>query len=96
MRYLRISKKRSKWEIPYAEIKTIFNAGRVKVTTIERVRVKNMFVAFCYNSGFAPKLNKTSLSNAISEGATEILKYKFMIRVNSRFGEKNTRIYMNL
>ena len=31
---LRISKKRSKGERPYAVIKTIFHAGRVKVTTI--------------------------------------------------------------
>ena len=49
LRNMRISKKRSKGERPYAVIKTIFHAGRVKVTTIERVRVKNMFAAFCYN-----------------------------------------------
>lgn len=49
LRNLRISKKRSKGERPYAVIKIIFHAGRVKVTTIERVRVKKMFAAFCYN-----------------------------------------------
>ena len=49
LRNLRISKKRSKGERPYAVIKNVFHAGLVKVTTLQRVRVKNMLAAFCYN-----------------------------------------------
>ena len=46
---MRISRKKSKGERPYAVIKNIFHAGLVKVTTLQRVRVKNMMAAFCYN-----------------------------------------------
>ena len=49
LRNMRISRKRSKGERPYAVIKNVFHAGLVKVTTLQRVRVKNMLVAFCYN-----------------------------------------------
>jgi len=49
LRNMRISRKRSMGERPYAVIKTVFHAGAVKVTTILRVRVKNMFAALCYN-----------------------------------------------
>ena len=49
LRNLRISRKRSKGERPYAVIKNVFHAGLVKVTTLQRVRVKNMLAAFCYN-----------------------------------------------
>ncbi len=49
LRNMRISRKRSKGERPYAVIKNIFHAGLVKVTTLQRVRVKNMLAAFCYN-----------------------------------------------
>lgn len=48
-RNMRISRKRMKGERPYAVIKNVFHAGLVKVTTIQRVRVKNMMAAFCYN-----------------------------------------------
>lgn len=49
LRNMRISRKRSKGERPYAVIKNIFHAGLVKVTTLQRVRVKNMLAAFCYD-----------------------------------------------
>ena len=49
IRNLRISRKRSRGERPFAVIKNIFNSGTVRVTEIERVRVKNTFSAFCYN-----------------------------------------------
>lgn len=49
LRNLRISRKRSIVERPYAVIKRIFKGGRVLVTTIQRVKVKNMFSCFCYN-----------------------------------------------
>ena len=49
LRNLRISRKRSKGERPYAVIKNVFHTGLVKVTTLQRVRVKNMLAAFCYN-----------------------------------------------
>ena len=49
IRNLRISRKRSKGERPFAVIKNIFNSGTVRVTKIERVRVKNTFSAFCFN-----------------------------------------------
>ncbi|MCA9704062.1 MAG: IS5 family transposase, partial [Methanolinea sp.] len=49
LRNRRISKKRAKGERPFAVIKNVFNAGKVIVTTLERVKVKCMFSAFCYN-----------------------------------------------
>jgi len=49
LRNLRISKKRAKGERPFAVIKNVFNSGKVMVTTLKRVRVKNMFSALCYN-----------------------------------------------
>lgn len=49
LRNIRISRKRSPVERPYAVIKRIFKGGRVFVTTIPRVKVKNMFSCFCYN-----------------------------------------------
>ena len=49
LRNLRISKKKAKGERPFAVIKNVFNAGKVKVTTLKRVRVKCMFSAFSYN-----------------------------------------------
>ncbi|HEU17200.1 MAG TPA: transposase, partial [Methanolinea sp.] len=49
LRNRRISKKRAKGERPFAVIKNVFNAGKVMVTTLERVKVKCMFSAFCYN-----------------------------------------------
>jgi len=49
LRNRRISKKRAKGERPFAVIKNVFNAGKVKVTTLERAKVKCMFSAFCYN-----------------------------------------------
>ena len=49
LRNRRISKKRAKGERPFAVIKNVFNGGKVMVTTLERVKVKCMFSAFCYN-----------------------------------------------
>jgi len=49
LRNNRISRKRSKGERPFAVIKSIFRSGSVKVTELKRVRVKNMFSAFCFN-----------------------------------------------
>ena len=49
LRNLRISRKRSEGERPYAVIKNVFHARLVKVTTLQRVLVKNMLAAFCYN-----------------------------------------------
>ena len=48
-RNLRISKKRSRIERTYAVIKRIFKGGRVLVTTVDRVGIKNMFACFGYN-----------------------------------------------
>lgn len=45
----RISRKRSKGERPFAVIKTVFGSGYLRVTELKRVRVKNMFAAFCFN-----------------------------------------------
>jgi IS5 family transposase len=44
-----ISKLRSPGERPHAVIKRVFGAGRVLVTTVERVRVKMMATAFAFN-----------------------------------------------
>jgi len=49
LRNLRISRKRSKGERPFAVIKSVFKSGTVRVTELSRVRVKNMFSALCYN-----------------------------------------------
>ena len=49
LRNRRISKKRSLVERPYAVMKRIFKGGRVLVTTVERVSIKNMILCFCYN-----------------------------------------------
>ena len=49
LRNERISRKRSKGERPFAVIKSVFRSGYVRVTEIKRVRVKNMFTAFCFN-----------------------------------------------
>ena len=48
-RNLRISRKRSLVEYPYAVIKRVFHFGHVLVTAIRRVRVKFMFACFAYN-----------------------------------------------
>ena len=48
-RNLRISRKRSMVEYPYAIMKRIFHFGHVLVTLIRRVRVKFMFACFAYN-----------------------------------------------
>jgi len=57
-RNLRISKKRSLVERPYAVIKRIFKGGRVLVTSVSRVKVKNMFSCFCYDIFQLITLNK--------------------------------------
>ena len=48
-RNLRISRKRSLVEYPYAIIKRMFHFSHVMVTTVKRVRVKFMFACFAYN-----------------------------------------------
>ncbi len=48
-RNIRISRKRSMVEYPYATMKRIFHFSHVMVTTIRRVRVKFMFACFAYN-----------------------------------------------
>ncbi len=48
-RNLRISRKRSLVEYPYAVMKRVFHFGHVLVTLIRRVRVKFMFACFAYN-----------------------------------------------
>ena len=49
MRNLRISRKRSLVEYPYAIMKRMFHFSHVMVTTVKRVRVKFMFACFAYN-----------------------------------------------
>jgi IS5 family transposase len=44
-----ISKLRSPGERPHAVIKRIFDSGRVLVTTVQRVHVKMMAVAFAFD-----------------------------------------------
>ncbi|WP_393971617.1 hypothetical protein OXIME_000187 [Oxyplasma meridianum] len=48
-RNLRITRKRSRGERPYSVIKGIFHGGHIFVTTVSRVRVKNMFMCFGHN-----------------------------------------------
>jgi IS5 family transposase len=48
-RNLRITRKRSRGERPYSVIKGIFHGGHVFVTTVPRVRVKNMFMCLGHN-----------------------------------------------
>ena len=48
-RNLRISRKRSLVEYPYAVIKRVFHFSHVLVTMVRRVRVKFMFACFGYN-----------------------------------------------
>ena len=48
-RNLRISRKRSLVEYPYAIIKRVFHFSHILVTMIRRVRVKFMFACFGYN-----------------------------------------------
>jgi IS5 family transposase len=48
-RNMRITRKRSRGERPYSVIKTIFHGGHVFVTTVPRVRVKNMFACLGHN-----------------------------------------------
>lgn len=45
----RISLKRVLGERVYVVTKDVFKAGEVLVTTVERVNVKMLFIAFCYN-----------------------------------------------
>lgn len=49
IRNKRIRLKRVPNERVYAVTKDVFNVGRVLVTTVERVNVKMLFTAFCYN-----------------------------------------------
>jgi transposase, IS5 family len=44
-----ISKLRSPGERPHAVIKRVFGAGRVLVTTVQRVHVKMVVTAFAFN-----------------------------------------------
>ncbi len=54
----RITKKRSRGERPYSVIKSIFHGGHVFVTTVSRVRVKNMFMCLGHNLMFLIRLKK--------------------------------------
>ena len=49
LRNNRISRIRAKCERVYAVVKNVFDSGDVKVTTVERVRVKMVFSSFSYN-----------------------------------------------
>jgi IS5 family transposase len=49
LRNKRISKKRAPVERCFSVIKTVFNAGHVRVTTVEKAAVKVMFSAISYN-----------------------------------------------
>ena len=49
LRNKRISKKRSPVERCFSVIKTVFNAGHVRVTTVEKAAIKVMFSAIGYN-----------------------------------------------
>ncbi|MEM3845001.1 MAG: transposase [Candidatus Parvarchaeota archaeon] len=60
-RNLRISKKRSIVERPYAEIKSIFHGGHVLVKTMIRVRVKAMFMCLAHNLSIVLSLQKRGL-----------------------------------
>lgn len=44
-----LAKVRAPVEHPYAVIKKVFHAGRVRVTTVVRVKVRMTFVCTCYN-----------------------------------------------
>jgi len=48
-RNIRITRKRSRSEMPYSVIKTIFHGGHMFVTTVTRVRVKCMFMCLGNN-----------------------------------------------
>jgi IS5 family transposase len=39
----------SQFNVRNAVTKDVFNAGKILVTTVERVNVKTLFTAFCYN-----------------------------------------------
>ncbi len=49
LRNIRISRKRSPGERPYAVIKTVFKSAHTMVTTIERVHAKMIFAAMSFN-----------------------------------------------
>ena len=49
MRNTRISRKRAPIERTFAVLKRVLKAGHVLVTTVPRVRVKNMFSCLCFN-----------------------------------------------
>jgi len=49
LRNKRISRKRAPGERPFAVMKTVFRGGHVRVTTVKRVYVKQMFAAFAFN-----------------------------------------------
>ncbi|EQD26982.1 transposase IS4 family protein [mine drainage metagenome] len=48
-RNLGITRKRSRGERPYSVMKGIFHGGHVFVTTVSRVRVKNIFMCLGHN-----------------------------------------------
>jgi IS5 family transposase len=48
-RNLRITRKRSRGERPYSVIKRMFHGGHVFVTTVQRVRIKAMFMCLGHN-----------------------------------------------
>ncbi|MEM4115202.1 MAG: transposase [Saccharolobus sp.] len=60
-RNLRISKKRSIVERPYALIKSVFHGGHVLVTTVIMVRVEAMFMCLAHNLSIVLSLQKLGL-----------------------------------
>ena len=49
LRNERISSQRAPGERVYSVVREVFNAGKVLVTTVERVNVKMLMTAFCFN-----------------------------------------------
>lgn len=60
LRNLQISRIRAPGERPFAVIKTVFKAAHVLVTTVQRVHIKMMFIAFAYNLYQLRTLHKTN------------------------------------
>ncbi|MEM4058852.1 MAG: transposase [Thermoplasmata archaeon] len=78
-RNLRISKKRSIVERPYAVIKSIFHGGHVLVTTVIRIRVKAMFMCLTYNLKILTALQKRGFDS---------VSYK---KINKKCGKNNKK-----
>ena len=73
-RNLRISKKRSIVERPYALIKSVFHGGHVLVTTVIMVRVKAMFMCLAHNLSIVLSLQKREANSVSSKKSTKMWK----------------------